>query len=122
MKKMPTWLVRAGQFLLVVAISYGIVRALVPELGKITWQDFAQWRPQPWLLIASLFLLLAFYLTQCFLWRHITTNLGTMKPSLRSAFRIYFISSLGRYIPGKLWQIAGMAMLAQQAGVSAVAA
>ena len=39
-----------------------------------------------------------------------------------SAAHIWFVSSLGRYIPGKVWQIGAMAALAQRAGVSPVAA
>jgi uncharacterized membrane protein YbhN (UPF0104 family) len=36
--------------------------------------------------------------------------------------RIWFISNLGRYLPGKIWQIGAMGVMAQRAGVSATAA
>jgi uncharacterized membrane protein YbhN (UPF0104 family) len=38
------------------------------------------------------------------------------------AARIWTISSLGKYIPGKIWSIAGMAMMSQRLGVSGSAA
>ena len=38
------------------------------------------------------------------------------------AARIWFVSNLGRYVPGKVWQIGAMGVLAQKAGVSPVAA
>jgi glycosyltransferase 2 family protein len=38
------------------------------------------------------------------------------------AARIWFVSNLGKYVPGKIWQIGAMGALAQRAGVSAVAA
>lgn len=38
------------------------------------------------------------------------------------AARIWFISNLGRYLPGKVWQIGAMGVMAQQQGVSVVAA
>ena len=38
------------------------------------------------------------------------------------AVRIWAISNLGRYIPGKVWQIGAMGVMAQRAGVSPVAA
>ncbi|MFI5206747.1 MAG: lysylphosphatidylglycerol synthase domain-containing protein [Gemmatimonadales bacterium] len=38
------------------------------------------------------------------------------------AARIWCLSNLARYVPGRVWQIAGMAALAQQAGVSPWAA
>ena len=42
--------------------------------------------------------------------------------ALRGTARIWFISNLGRYVPGKVWQIGAMGALAQEAGVSSVAA
>ena len=39
-----------------------------------------------------------------------------------TAARIWFISNLWRYVPGKVWQIGAMGALAQEAGVSGVAA
>jgi len=38
------------------------------------------------------------------------------------AARIWFVSNLGRYVPGKVWQIGAMGVMAQRAGVSPVAA
>lgn len=120
--KIPTWAWRLGQVVLIVAVTYGITRALAPELSKVNARDFAQWRPKWSLLGLSLLMLTAVYLFHCLMWRVITTTLGGVRPGARSSLRIYFVSSLGRYIPGKLWQIAGLAMLSQKAGVSAVAA
>jgi len=116
------WLLRAGQLVLVIAVTYGIVRALAPEIGRITVSDLERWRPGAAKLVLATVMLIAVYLTHCLLWRLITTSLGGIRPGIQSSLRIYFVSSLGRYIPGKLWQIAGMAMLAQKAGLSAVAA
>lgn len=39
-----------------------------------------------------------------------------------SAIRIWCVSNLGRYLPGKLWSIAGLAVLAQREGVHGWAA
>lgn len=39
--------------------------------------------------------------------------------SWADAAYIWFVSNLGRYLPGKVWQIAAMGVLAQRAGVSA---
>ncbi|MEO6445267.1 MAG: lysylphosphatidylglycerol synthase domain-containing protein [Gemmatimonadaceae bacterium] len=39
-----------------------------------------------------------------------------------AAARIWFISNLGRYLPGKVWQIGAMGIMAQQRGVSPIAA
>jgi len=41
---------------------------------------------------------------------------------LLDAARIWFVSSLGKYVPGKLWSIGAMAVLAKEAGASPLAA
>ena len=38
------------------------------------------------------------------------------------AARIWFVSSLGKYVPGKVWSIGAMAVLAKDAGASPIAA
>lgn len=38
------------------------------------------------------------------------------------ATRIWFVSSLGKYVPGKVWSIGAMAVLAKEAGASPIAA
>ena len=49
-------------------------------------------------------------------WRQIVIAWGG-KLSWPAAARIWFISNLGRYVPGKVWQIGAMGALAQEAGV-----
>ncbi len=39
-----------------------------------------------------------------------------------AAARIWLVSNLGRYVPGKIWQIGAMSVLAERAGVSGAAA
>lgn len=38
------------------------------------------------------------------------------------AARIWFVSNLGRYVPGKIWQIGAMGLMAQERGISPVTA
>lgn len=115
-------LLRVGQFALIVLVTLGIIRTLAPELAKVSADDFARFRPSVIGILQSLILLLGFYLVHAELWRRIAAQLGERSFSFRTAMRIYFLSGLGRYIPGKVWQVAGMALLAQRAGLSAVAA
>lgn len=42
--------------------------------------------------------------------------------ALGPAARIWFVSNLGRYLPGKVWQIGAMGVMAQQSGVAPEAA
>jgi hypothetical protein len=54
-------------------------------------------------------------------WRVMLTGWGQSLP-LGPAARIWTVSSLGKYVPGQVWAIAGMAVMAQQAGVAPWAA
>jgi uncharacterized membrane protein YbhN (UPF0104 family) len=58
----------------------------------------------------------AFY---AYLWKLILERLGTPL-SYRQSYRIFFLSQLGRYIPGKIWSILGLIYLSQKEGVSKV--
>lgn len=48
---------------------------------------------------------------------------GAAAPTLpfATAMRIWFVSNLGRYVPGKVWQITTMGVMANRAGISPVA-
>lgn len=54
-------------------------------------------------------------------WRRLVSGWGSSL-GFAPAARIWFVSNLGRYVPGKIWQIAAMATLAREQNVSPVAA
>lgn len=74
----------------------------------------------PLVLASSLPVLLA-YVILIGTWRVMLRAWGG-NLAARDASAIWFVSNLGRYIPGKLWQIAAMSGMAQRCGVSPVAA
>jgi glycosyltransferase 2 family protein len=61
------------------------------------------------------------YLVLIQTWRQIVASWDRELGFVEAA-RIWLVSGLGRYIPGKLWAIAAMGAMAQRAGVSPVAA
>jgi len=66
-------------------------------------------------------LVLAAYAVLVQTWR-IMLHAWRARLTYGAATRIWFVSNLGRYIPGKVWQIVAMSAMARQQGVSAVAA
>ena len=116
------WLLRAAQLVLLAAIAYFVYAALRDDLAGLTWAELARWRPAPAPLALSLALLLAANIAHAFLWRRILADLRVARPSARATMRIYFLSSLGRYLPGKLWQLAGTAALSAKEGIPAAPA
>jgi hypothetical protein len=71
----------------------------------------------PHWIILSLITVLATYAMLAESWRRMLAGWG---PSLRfvEAARIWVISSMGKYLPGKIWAIAGMALLAERRGIA----
>lgn len=114
-----SWQWRTFQVVLLAIVLYGIWSLLANELRSITLADVRALSPAPAPLIVSFVLLVAVYLIHAFLWRRIVVDLGVGRPDTRTTLRVYFVASLGRYIPGKLWQVAGLALLSARAGMSA---
>lgn len=108
---------RILQLALIAAIAWGIYRALAPRLRDLAWADVIRWTPAPVPLVASFALLLAVYFAHALLWRRIMSDLGIGRPSFLTTVRVYFLSSLGRYVPGKVWLLAGLALLSKRAGL-----
>jgi hypothetical protein len=117
-----SWLWRGLQLALIAVVGFGVYRSLAPELGRVGWSELTAFEPAVVPLVGSTLLLLAVYIAHAFLWRRIMEDLAIAKPSVRDTMRVYFLASLGRYIPGKLWQLAGLAVLASRAGFSAAGA
>ncbi|MDF1502625.1 lysylphosphatidylglycerol synthase domain-containing protein [Roseisolibacter sp. H3M3-2] len=75
-----------------------------------------------WGLVAlSTLLVLATYALLIHAWRSLVAAWGAPL-GFRDAARIWTVSNLGRYLPGKVWSIAAMGLMSRQAGVPAGAA
>ncbi len=72
-------------------------------------------------LLAATGIILATYALLISAWRAVLLGWGEHL-AYPSAARIWCLSNLARYVPGRIWQIAGMAAMAQRAGVSPWAA
>src|SRR5262245_59110969 len=68
----------------------------VPLLHDIHWQP-------GWLALSAL-LYLAFLGSSCWYWRRLLLHFGPAPPAFVTA-RAYFVSQLGKYIPGKAWAL-----------------
>lgn len=114
-----TWW-RAGQFVLGALIVGFAARQVVRN-----WDDVRRtplhWEPRPLLLLASVLLVWCMYALLVGAWRYLLTSWQQRLDGWTAA-RIWTVSSLGKYLPGKVWAIAGMALMAQRAGVAPWAA
>lgn len=76
----------------------------------IEWQFSTGW------IAASILVVFASYAILIEAWRRVVLSMGETLAFVTAA-RIWFLASLGKYIPGKVWAVAGAAVLAQRAGV-----
>jgi len=114
------WLVWLAQ--LVIA---GVVVAMVWRTFAANWREFTSLHvalaPKPGWIALSVLAVLATYAIQIESWRRILAGWGQRLAYGRAA-RIWLLVNLGRYIPGKVWSVAGLIVLAQRAGVESWAA
>ncbi|MBQ7110966.1 MAG: flippase-like domain-containing protein [Thermoguttaceae bacterium] len=90
-------LVATAKFLLFALIVAWIADRLAKDWTEISRYD---WRPRPgWLLASGLFYLAA-YVPSAFFWRLSIRWLGGA-PGVFSAFKAFYVSQLGKYVPGK---------------------
>lgn len=109
-------------------VRFGLGIAVMAWLGAAIWRNWAEVRAQPlaWSvnpggIVLSVILVWAMYAILIFAWRTMLAGWGE-RLGVWDAARIWTVSSLGKYVPGKVWAIAGMALMAREAGVAPWAA
>lgn len=111
---------RVIQFLFLVAALAYTVRQVANNWNTVK-ASAAQLHPN-WLMIAAASgIVVATYVILIQSWRTLIAGEGSSLKFL-SAARIWFIANLGRYIPGKVWSIAALNVMAAREGVPGAAA
>lgn len=113
------WL-RTAQLLLVALTLLFVVRAVSvqwSELRAVARTTRLDWR---WIALSGV-IVLATHASLVQAWRLLLAGWDDAPPFWTSA-RIWSSANLGRYLPGKLWSIGALGVLAGRAGVSGVAA
>ncbi|MSR23046.1 MAG: hypothetical protein EXR92_05825 [Gemmatimonadetes bacterium] len=66
----------------------------------------------------AVLVLLGGFLLGARLWGMMTAELGALDPGFVASSRIFLSANLGRYLPGKLWPVVGLAVLSRRIGIS----
>ncbi|HZA97403.1 MAG TPA: lysylphosphatidylglycerol synthase domain-containing protein [Gemmatimonadales bacterium] len=106
---------RLAQFAVGVLLVGLAARSIILNWQSLRAQPL-EWRLSPGWIAASVLVVFAAYAVLIEAWRRVVLSMGERLP-FRTAARIWFLASLGKYIPGKVWAVAGAAVLAQRAGV-----
>lgn len=106
-------------------LAAAVVAGFILRTFLRNWGEFAR-TPldldlRPAWIVASALLVWAAYGVLIWAWRGLGASWAPPLPPGESA-RIWAVSSLGKYVPGKVWAFAGMAVLAQRAGMPGWAA
>lgn len=111
---------RAVQWVLVAVVIAFVARRVANQWDELAALP-ASLATSPGLLLASAAAVLASYAVLIWTWQRTVVAWGE-RLAFANAARIWFVSNLGRYVPGKVWQIGAMGVMAERAGVSPVAA
>ncbi len=107
------YLGNAIKILLTVVVLYFLFFQIEKHWADI--KDF-NWQLDYLYLVLSIVTGLVTLVLFSLIWRWIIFSLGHQVSPAKS-FRIFYISNLGRYIPGKVWQLFGILYLAKKEGI-----
>lgn len=104
-------------------LGAAFVVAAATFLGLTIARHWAQLEAFDWeirwvALLASIAALASVLAWGVFVWKLVLDRFDHPPIALRHLFRIWFLSNLARYVPGKIWQFVGAAELARGAGLS----
>ncbi|MGH7457589.1 MAG: lysylphosphatidylglycerol synthase domain-containing protein [Longimicrobiaceae bacterium] len=105
---------RTASFLFVAFAAGFLARAVIRDWRRV--QDFS-WQLEPLLLSVSVALLLVVLGWGVWVWGRVLRLFGQQVPFPVLA-RVFFLSSLARYLPGKVWQFVAAARMSGEAGLS----
>jgi len=103
------------KFILLAVVLLYIGKSISGNLDKIESIKITGFDPK--FMFFSVFVLFLSLLYPVFVWKYLIYSLGERINTL-SALRVWFISNLGRYVPGKVLQFAGLVFFAGKEGVN----
>ncbi|MEW6411334.1 MAG: lysylphosphatidylglycerol synthase transmembrane domain-containing protein [Candidatus Zixiibacteriota bacterium] len=106
------------KYILIIIVVYFAGKKLVTSWNEVITYD---WVLNPYLLVLAILTHLLTFLLLAQVWCFLISGFG-YRINLRTAFKISYIANLGRYIPGKVWQVFGMVYLAKKVNIKEEAA
>lgn len=117
----PWWIRHPAVRIALLALTFGFIAwALAGQLDELKHsaaQLNVEWK---WIALATV-IVLATYAVLIESWRMLLAGWGG-ELSFGQAVRIWTIANLGRWIPGKVWSVGALGILASEAGVPGAAA
>ena len=116
------WWVPLVKLVLTVGITWLILRGAGIRLAEVGTVDWALVRLNVPYLVLSLALLSVTFGIAAVLWSRNLVEFGERRVGVAEGASILLVANLGRYVPGKILALAGVAVLARRRGMSGVRA
>ena len=112
MKKISANIIRILLFITVLWFIYDSLNSNMDRIKAVSYSNY-----DPKFLFLSVVMIFISLVYPVFVWRYLISILGEdIKTS--AAMRVWFLSNLGRYIPGKVFQVAGLIFLSAKEGIA----
>jgi glycosyltransferase 2 family protein len=113
-------LFKLAQWIFAAAVLFFAARSLASQWNKVEARLLHVQFGWQWIGAATIVVLLSFALL-IEGWRRVMGAWDSHLPFAQAA-RIWFLSSLGKYVPGNIWSLTAMGVMARGRGISALAA
>jgi uncharacterized membrane protein YbhN (UPF0104 family) len=110
---------RTLQWVLTALVTLFILRRIGLDLSSLGRMEMPAWNLSPLALTASVVVLALGYGVSASLWGAMVREMGGPTLPRRTTVPLFLVANLGRYVPGKVLQIAGLTWLARRHGVPA---
>ncbi|MCJ7457733.1 MAG: flippase-like domain-containing protein [candidate division Zixibacteria bacterium] len=101
------------KFFIVAVILFFFIRYVYENWRVVS---LYQWQFKYGLLAVSFGLVFLNFLFFIQIWRSLLQKLSSKLP-FKKAFKIWFYSNLGKYVPGKIWSVMGMVYMCEKEGI-----
>lgn len=118
-RRLPTWIRVTLQLALTLGVTFLLVDRLGVSARDVLSLDRALPHPRIVPLACSVPILLGAFFVAARYWGLMSGELGGPDPGGKASFRIVMVANLGRYLPGKLWPLAGLAIMSRREGIPA---
>ncbi len=116
------WWVAPVKLVLTVGVTWLILRGAGVRLSEVGAVDWGMVRLNvPYLVLSVALLFVTFGITAV-LWSRNLVEFGERRVGVTEGAAVLLIANLGRYVPGKILALAGVAVLARRRGISGVRA
>ncbi len=116
------WRTSIAKLALTVGVTWLILRGAGIRLAEAGAVDWSVLQINGAALALSIALLFGPFGMATVLWPRILEQFGEPRIDIRTSFAILVVANLGRYVPGKVMQLAGIAVLARRRGLSGLRA